>query len=632
MKLKAALDAVRMRGPGSRALVALWLCCGMSLATGASPARALPPPGEVEEFPIEVSYHGAWLGNLASGPEGDMWNLKGSTYFGTYYGEIERRTPTGEPMGGIALANNLYPVDIAEGPDRNMWVVEETSGEAVEGVTAPDTIARITPAEEVTYFPIPGSTEPRGEGPVAIRPGPDGNLWFTDLRPNEAGKIFIGSITPQGAITEHPIPAGSSSSLPVASLPIGIAQGPDGNMWFTDHGQNAEGLNLVGSITPGGIVREYPVPTPDSQPTAIALGGDGNMWFTEPGVGKIGRVTPSGQVTEFSAPGVDGEADGIVRGSDGDMWFGEREPVAAFGAISPSGEVRSFSAQFAHGGYPSSVALGPGGEIWFENFQYPPVGGSTFSYLGSFTIPLAPALIGAPSLTGPPVAGQFLTATPGSWSHAPTGILLQWQRCGADGSGCEDIMGETLAQHLLDAGDVGHTIRVLASANNIAGRATAASVRSATIQPAPAPARVQSSPVAVRIPVIGATLTWRFGVEGGYTRLSSLVVHGLPTGAVITVLCDGPGCATGHRAAKGSKRACRGSRCTWRRVAPSSHEAVLTPLLATSRLKARAQIIITVVMPGLVGKDFGFVVRRTRTPSVSVGCRAPGSLTVSAPC
>src|SRR5438034_10579201 len=80
-------------------------------------------------------------------------------------------------------------------------------------------------------------------------------------------------------IAEYPLPSAHS-------LPIGIAAGPDGNLWFTD-----DGLNKIGRITTAGAITEYLVPTACSGPTGIAAGPDGNLWFTEADGKKIGRIT-----------------------------------------------------------------------------------------------------------------------------------------------------------------------------------------------------------------------------------------------------------------------------------------------------------------------------------------------------
>ena len=72
-----------------------------------------------------------------------------------------------------------------------------------------------------------------------------------------------------------------------ASTPnlVGIAAGPDGNVWFAELGGNN-----VGRITPDGTIAEFPLPNPNSQPFAIAQGTDGVMWFTEQSGNRIGRI------------------------------------------------------------------------------------------------------------------------------------------------------------------------------------------------------------------------------------------------------------------------------------------------------------------------------------------------------
>jgi hypothetical protein len=67
--------------------------------------------------------------------------------------------------------------------------------------------------------------------------------------------------------------------------PVGIAAGPDGNVWFAEFGSNN-----IGRIAPDGTITEFPLPNPSSQPFGIALGIDGAMWFTELAGNRIGRI------------------------------------------------------------------------------------------------------------------------------------------------------------------------------------------------------------------------------------------------------------------------------------------------------------------------------------------------------
>src|SRR5919108_204272 len=67
-------------------------------------------------------------------------------------------------------------------------------------------------------------------------------------------------------------------------------------------------LGSAAVAAPVGGLKQFKVPTANSQPRAITNGSDGNLWFTEgteftSAPAKIARITPAGAITEF-APGV----------------------------------------------------------------------------------------------------------------------------------------------------------------------------------------------------------------------------------------------------------------------------------------------------------------------------------------
>ena len=68
------------------------------------------------------------------------------------------------------------------------------------------------------------------------------------------------------------------------SAPAGITAGPDGNLWFTNNGNNT-----IGRITTTGTVTIYHRTSIDL-PSEITEGPDGAVWFTNRGDG-IGRIT-----------------------------------------------------------------------------------------------------------------------------------------------------------------------------------------------------------------------------------------------------------------------------------------------------------------------------------------------------
>ena len=182
--------------------------------------------------------------------------------------------------------------------------------------------------------------------PLGVAFGPDGNIWFTEY---SLGKI--GSITPAGGITEFPVPSGDRS------VPTAIASGPDGNLWFTE-------LDKIGKISPAGSFSEYPLPhSGDVGPiSSIAAGPDGNLWFTESGANLIGRITPSGTISEFPVPTPDGGPWSITAGADGNLWFSEQR-AHKIGRVSPTGEFAEFS--IPSNSSPQGITSGPDGNVWF---------------------------------------------------------------------------------------------------------------------------------------------------------------------------------------------------------------------------------------------------------------------------
>jgi virginiamycin B lyase len=68
--------------------------------------------------------------------------------------------------------------------------------------------------------------------------------------------------------------------------PRGITLGPDGNLWFTERGENK-----IERITTSGAITEFPVPTASSAPFGIASGRGDKVWFTEFSASKIGRIS-----------------------------------------------------------------------------------------------------------------------------------------------------------------------------------------------------------------------------------------------------------------------------------------------------------------------------------------------------
>jgi streptogramin lyase len=102
----------------------------------------------------------------------------------------------------------------------------------------------------------------------------------------------------------------------------------------------AGGLALwVGSAAvaaPIAALKQFKVPTANSQPRAITNGSDGNRWFTEGteftgAPAKIARITPAGNITEFAPDAADGcnfcIITDIARGPGGILYITSNDPT-----------------------------------------------------------------------------------------------------------------------------------------------------------------------------------------------------------------------------------------------------------------------------------------------------------------
>ena len=95
-----------------------------------------------------------------------------------------------------------------------------------------------------------------------------------------------------------------------------------------------------------------------------------------------------------------------------------------------------------------------------------------------------PLNAGLPTISGTVRQGETLTVKAGLWSGStPIAVTEQWQQCDVNGTGCSAISGATGTTYVLNAADVGKTIRVQETAKNDAGSAQAFSSPTAEVAP-----------------------------------------------------------------------------------------------------------------------------------------------------
>jgi streptogramin lyase len=277
-------------------------------------------------------------------------------------------------VGGPCLpVNRDFIGAITAGPDCSLWLTASSGADSF--------IVKVTTSGAFSEYAVPESRMILG----GIVSSPNGDLWCTGVSWHTPGAVSGARLTPtnklfkltsSGTFSEFPIPTPNSD-------PMGIAAGPDGNIWLTD-----ASTNQVVKVTPSGQFTAYAIPTPNSRPRAITAGLDGNVWFIED-PGKVARITTSGSITEFTLP-TDNWLVGITSGPDGNLWITEqsRTPRGSPGYVAKlttSGTVspRATSARMnitehrvpitAAGErrfgppVPSAIITGSDGNLWFHN-------------------------------------------------------------------------------------------------------------------------------------------------------------------------------------------------------------------------------------------------------------------------
>jgi streptogramin lyase len=264
----------------------------------------------------------------------------------SYAYQWQRCNGTGGECTNISAATKSTYTPVEADVEHTLRVMVTAKNAGGEASATSEATNKVKAIGEITEFTLPKASNPWG-----IAQGPDGNLWYTDY-----GSSKIGKITTAGTITEY--------ALPKESKPRGIAAGSDGNLWFTDWY-----TNQIGKITSSSAITEYPLPI-GSHPAAITSGPDSSLWFTNSNAGKIGKKPTGGAITEYSG----GAGDGIASGPDGNLWFTECNVI---GKITTSGVVTEYSLPAESCSY--GITSGPDGKMWFTEHGSSKIGKITTS-------------------------------------------------------------------------------------------------------------------------------------------------------------------------------------------------------------------------------------------------------------
>ena len=151
-----------------------------------------------------------------------------------------------------------------------------------------------------------------------------------------------------------------------------------------------------------------------------------------------------------------------------------------------------------------------------------------------------PSNASPPTIAGTAVQGETLSASAGSWTGTmPLSFALAWERCDAAGGSCAAIPGETGQNHVVDAADIGSTLRVRETATNIDGSESIESAPTAVVTAQVVPVNV-AEPRISGSAVEGSTLVTSTGTWSGGSLTYAFQWLRCPAGGGLP---DGSDCA-----------------------------------------------------------------------------------------
>jgi streptogramin lyase len=227
------------------------------------------------------------LGELATGPDGNVWFTYGSGATAAI-GRIEHHSDGSATI--TLFQTGLDPHSVPErimAADGYLWFTDLSGAEPAVG--------RVSPNGQITEFREGLAAD---SNIIDIAAGPDGNVWFTDN-----GTGAIGRITPAGQITEFTdediepfLYYRNEVGFPLQHL----VAGSEGNMWFTIQ----RGQAVLGKITPAGEITTFRRGEDGLaggvSAQEITAGPNGELWFdgntwdsaTETSGQMVGRIVP----------------------------------------------------------------------------------------------------------------------------------------------------------------------------------------------------------------------------------------------------------------------------------------------------------------------------------------------------
>lgn len=185
--------------------------------------------------------------------------------------------------------------------------------------------------------------------PVSIAVGPGGTVWFTIDGSNTIGRLRDGRIETVRKQTE-------------SIEPLGLAATADGSAWYTD-----APLRAISRVSSDGTITSFDLSTPIARLGRLAIAPDGVVWFAEPTAASVTRLKDNvftrHQVGRLGGAGETSVAPfGIAVDAQGTVWA-TLQNANKLVRISSGGEMTAFELPTRHSG-PGDVAVDASGGVW----------------------------------------------------------------------------------------------------------------------------------------------------------------------------------------------------------------------------------------------------------------------------
>jgi len=196
-----------------------------------------------------------------------------------------------------------------------------------------------------------------GVGSLTVSVARDGTVWFADSQSAQIGSLDAQSR--EASMTAIPASLGPRG---LAAMPAWIHAASDGDVWVSVPNWNMvlEHDPREGSFVP------HVSPTPQSRPFGLAEGPDGAIWFAQLTGGKVGRIDAlTGGISEFAPDPPLRTAETLAFGPLGGLWVSEHAEAGGVARLETALGTFSRASAPDAAALPNSVSFDRHRNAWF---------------------------------------------------------------------------------------------------------------------------------------------------------------------------------------------------------------------------------------------------------------------------